>query len=650
MKRFMHAVFLFSFVLLPGIYAEDQKNLYWNKVDVRALLKNDGSLDITEIQTMNFTGNWNGGYRDLSLRPGQTLDFDRIERYVNNKWIPVIRGDIDRTDRYTVENHTKIKWRSRLASDPPFDHTEIVYKLHYTIKGEILLKVEDHYTLDYDFLFPDRNGIVETYHLDLKYDDQWKPASDFRQEYFASNIEPGKSFIIKADFEFLGAEDLIVSKKVLSGNQKIAVKLFFLGFLVFLILAFIAIEIKRGRLRALPSIKIVDAAFLKKYIYDFEPEEVGALWDGQIGSAEVAAILAKHISLGNLRSTWIKKKRLGIFTSKDVQLELLTSLDKFDGEEQKLIKKMFPKGNITSKEKIYNYYKTHSEGFDPSNEIRGPIELKLKSIPDLGDKNIKDMYWILPLTLVLLSLFLAIKESRPLGPENFLLIYASVVLLYAVPAGFTYSLFSGNLRYRIENPLKILLRLLLRLLIPAICFVSFIDLFDLRLYGYIASVLCASSLMALFTLTAITRNSRKKLDFRRNITVARNYLHSELKKKNPNLTDSAIPYLIALELADHLDRWSSIAGKSTGADSFDAASMSSGSHSGSGSSFGGGGSKGFTGGGGSFGGAGATGSWAAAAISLGAVSVADSSSSSGGGGRGRWWRRRRRRRRLVIQK
>jgi len=631
MKKSCGAILFFIFI--TGAFAYASKELFWNNIEVDAVLKNDGSLDITEIQTFNFTGDYNGGFREFALLQGQSLDFTRLERLSDGKWMPVVGGDINQVDRYTFEGKTLVKWRSRLVSDLPFDRTKITYKLHYKIKGEILVKAGNEYILDYDFLFPKRDGIVENYRLRLQYEDLWKPAADFQSTYSASNLQPGKSFVVKKNFFYLGNDRQINARKILSETQKNTIKISFLGFVVFLVFFFIIVEIKRGRLRPLPSPKIVDQAFLKKYIFDLEPEEVGALWDGQIGSAEVAAILAKHIANGNLRSEWTTRKFLGILTRKEVQLELLTSLEKIkEDEDRNLLKKMFPKGKITSKEIIFKYYSTHNEGFDPSNEIRKPIEKKFAGMPELSGKDVKAPYWILSPVWIIASLYLAGTESYYADPENFFRIYGSVILLSLVPALFVYFL-SSNLRYRIESPWVILLRLGVRLLVPAVCFLSFVGLFELRFYGYIAAFLGASSFLTLFTTISLTRNHRQKLDFRRNIVMARNYLKNELKKKNPNLADEAIPYLIALELAPHLDRWSKFANTTTTTESMDhgtmAASRSGASMDGS---FSGGIDRGFTGGGGSFGGAGATGSWTAAAISLGAVSVSDSSSSSGDGG------------------
>src|SRR6188768_4301690 len=56
------------------------KELHWKAVEVDARLEPDGTLAISEVQRIVFTGDWNGGERKFRIGTGQHLTLDRLVR------------------------------------------------------------------------------------------------------------------------------------------------------------------------------------------------------------------------------------------------------------------------------------------------------------------------------------------------------------------------------------------------------------------------------------------------------------------------------------------------------------------------------------------------------------------------------------------
>ena len=123
---------------LPTVSAA-QRELHWNRIAVEATLDASGTLRVIETQTMVFTGDWNGGERVFNLRPRQTMTFDGLRREAGGEWKTLTEdGTLDEVDEYSW-SEPRLRWRSRLPSDPVFAGTAIRYELQYSLSG-ILLK------------------------------------------------------------------------------------------------------------------------------------------------------------------------------------------------------------------------------------------------------------------------------------------------------------------------------------------------------------------------------------------------------------------------------------------------------------------------------------------------------------------------------
>ena len=72
----------------PGA-ALAQRTLRWENVAVAAHLDRNGQLQVDEVQTMVFTGDWNGGERTFTVRRGQ-FSFTSLSRFRDGGFRPMV--------------------------------------------------------------------------------------------------------------------------------------------------------------------------------------------------------------------------------------------------------------------------------------------------------------------------------------------------------------------------------------------------------------------------------------------------------------------------------------------------------------------------------------------------------------------------------
>src|SRR5512146_2328293 len=161
---------LAALVALPAAAPLAARELHWRAFDVAARVEADGSLRVAETQAMVFTGDWNGGERRFRVALGQSVEVVRMVRIDpgSGRETELVRGDLDQVDHWAWTDGTTVRWRSRLPSDPPFAATEIDYRLELVYRGILLRDGERGFTLDHDFLFADRDGVVERFTFALE--------------------------------------------------------------------------------------------------------------------------------------------------------------------------------------------------------------------------------------------------------------------------------------------------------------------------------------------------------------------------------------------------------------------------------------------------------------------------------------------------
>ena len=322
-------------ILLASETILAQRQLSWNALDVTARLGDDGVLDVTELQTMIFTGDWNGGERTFNLRARQDLDFVGMERIgPAGQSVPLILdGSLDDVDDYAFTDGRTLRWRSRLPSDPAFSGTHIRYALHYRLSG-ILLKEDDRYVLDHDFAFPDRAGSITSFSLRLTLDGGWQPLSELRDRYTAGPLAPGRSFVLTIPLRFTGsgsptATDTRRPREIVAATAAI------LGTFVLLAAGLLIREYSLGRFKPVQS-HGVDAGWIRTHIVAHPAELIGAAWDQDVDKDEVGAVIARLVGEAKLAGS-VSPGSAGTSLS----LELKVDRSSLQGYERTLVDGLF---------------------------------------------------------------------------------------------------------------------------------------------------------------------------------------------------------------------------------------------------------------------------------------------------------------------
>jgi hypothetical protein len=142
-----------------------QRTLYWERIDVTATVNKDSTVDVVEKQEYVFTGAWNGGYRDLVLQ--QVDHYSDIEVWEGNS--RYTQGSVAHRGGFILEHPdsrtTRVKWRSREASDPPYGNTHVIFTVKYKVHGALGQGSHEgdreYDELHWKMIFADRSGVVK---------------------------------------------------------------------------------------------------------------------------------------------------------------------------------------------------------------------------------------------------------------------------------------------------------------------------------------------------------------------------------------------------------------------------------------------------------------------------------------------------------
>lgn len=607
--------------------AHAQRSLHWDSIDVEARLDADGRLHVTETQTVVFSGDWNGGERRFNIRPRQRFEFSSLYRSEGDGWKALVRdSSLDDVDDYAFTDDTTLRWRSRLPNDPPFTNTAIKYVLQYELSN-ILLKDGDAFTLDHDFLFPDRDGVIARASVVLTLDPDWQPQTAVRERYTAEQVPPGRGLVLTIPLRYTGAGtpmviDTRLAPRVIRG----------LWSLLFIPIAVVAWTFARehwyGRFAPLQT--GIDEEWIREHIVKHPAEVVAAAWDNHIESAEVVALIARLVAEGKLKST---------ARTRSMSLTLVAERDSFDGYERALIDALFfnKRSDTTSTELIKQHYR--KKGFDPSEVIRKALQARAAAILPPGR-----MPFVVPYLATAIyaggAVMLAREwlNGRITTTAAALFIVGALALMVLARRGGL--IFRANVQWGAKMAAGALVPGVVAIAVGAIYLWRWADRGEVPATDGLVVGVVMATLSVLFAGVGGLKSTqhRAALAFRKMLASGREYFIAELKKEQPALRDEWFPWVLAFGLGKQMDDWSATRASTD--------SPTRSSVAGATSTFSGGSSSpstwtGF--GGGRSGGAGAGASWTAAVSSLAAPiappsssgsSGGSSSSSSGGGGGG----------------
>ncbi|HUO66819.1 MAG TPA: DUF2207 domain-containing protein, partial [Gammaproteobacteria bacterium] len=333
--------------LVAALYAPalQARTLHWSSFDVTADLEADGRLHVIERQAIVFDGDWNGGERRFRLLGPQRVELVGLRRIdaATGAAVPLRRGNLNNVDNYAFTDRTTLRWRSRRSSDPPFASTTLVYEIEYRL-ANVLRRDGDSYLLDNDFAFPDRDGAIDAFSLELTLDPAWVAPADVSSPFrlTKADMPPGTSAVVtlRLAYDGAGAPTSVAApprvRERLSPLWLAPVVLALFAFAVARLRRYQAHEALNGRFAPLPDAATIDDAWLAENVFKYPPEKVGSLWDNTVGSAEVAAVLARLVQEGKLRSR-IEKRGL-LFKNDVLHLEIPTPHPALNAYEDALIK------------------------------------------------------------------------------------------------------------------------------------------------------------------------------------------------------------------------------------------------------------------------------------------------------------------------
>src|SRR5262245_19494108 len=380
MKRLATVVSAIVLTLMPRA-ALAQRQLHWDELAVTARLDSGGMLDVEERQVMVFTGDWNGGERLFNIRPRQTLDLVGVNRIdASGVAHPLQSTNIvpNNMDEFVLSKG-RLRWRSRLPSDPPFSNTRLTYVLHYQLLG-ILLKDADQYRLDHDFAFPDRDGEITRFSLDLTLDPAWQPLSEIRPRYTAGPLAPGRSFVLTIPMRYTGAGTPSIFDTSRPQEVVLAVGAMAAAFVIGVLLLFVR-ERSLGRFAPISTTGI-DTTWIERQILAHPPEVIGAAWDENIGTDEVVALISRMTTEGKLESEASAKDAM--------TLRLKVDRDTLEGQERALVDGLFF-GNRTetSTTAVQQHYK--NKGFNPAIAITKDVMKRVNEIVPRGEMKVSGL-------------------------------------------------------------------------------------------------------------------------------------------------------------------------------------------------------------------------------------------------------------------
>lgn len=636
MKTKLPALLLFVAAFVSPALAQE-RTLHWKSLDVDTRLDADGRLHVVETQAIVFDGPWNGGERIFNLRGEQRVNLESFEEIdAAGARIAYSQASLDQTQSWGWHNANTLRWRARAADDPPFSNTLKTYVLTYTMDN-VLMRREGRYRLSHDFAFADRQGIIETFTLKFAMDAAWQAQVAYTPEVERTNLRPGESFVLNVPLRYAGsgtpsARDLSAPVAVeerrdvapaASAPVRYAICILTAIAIAILVVAFFAGEASRGRFSRLQTPESIDRAWLDEHLLSRPPEIVGAAWDEETGSAEVAALLARLAVEGKI-ATRVEEQKAFIGTHTVLHIEKTCAWEDLATHERSLLRALLGNAEKTDTDKVRKRYK--KVGFNPAGYIEDHLEHSLPWSTQKKDRG--EWQWIAGGfgAYIVATIAVGIFSS---GDDAFTLVsWLLLAGFFTLIAAF----FGRASRRAVRFPLAALAAPLAPMAFLLYLTGGYMMSANLRAPALAALGFLAFHVVRIVVRSASTADGGKRIAVRRTLLAARRWFIAELKKPDPQIDDVMFPYILAFGLGKNVDRWFRAFGGASpaGTTSSWTPSFATDGSGGANTSA----ARNWSGGGGAFGGAGATGSWSSAVSGISASISAPMSSGSSGSSSG----------------
>jgi uncharacterized membrane protein YgcG len=268
-----------------------------------------------------------------------------------------------------------------------------------------------------------------------------------------------------------------------------------------------------------------------------DAEVVGVAWDGVVGQDEVAAILARMTAEGKITSSTEKG---------DMILKLEVPYATLRGYEADLIQALFLGKNETTTRAVREYYA--ASGFDPARVIQHNLHSALYGLPQWEDQERGE--WVVFWILAALTFVLAIAGgSRSEVDAGLAFMFGFLAI---IGGGLTMLFTIGAKRALTAVGIRFFLGLLVPFCGVTLAAFGIVNGPAIRMH-HLTAMMLASAALTLVVL-AVERmkidHTRQKVEFRKNLAAAREWLKAQVSTAGAPIPDLWIPYLYALRLAN----------------------------------------------------------------------------------------------------
>jgi uncharacterized membrane protein YgcG len=617
------------------------RDMYWGELAVDARLDAQGHLHVSERHRMVFNGDWNGGERSFNVRDGQELVFESISRVSSDRSEKrLTEGTLRNVDEYAWFDPFVLRWRSRTPHDPSFDNAKLEYRIDYELIDILAADGEREFTLAHDFAFTERPGPIDHFRLHLELDPTWELEQPQPIELEKFAIPPGETVVLTLPLHYAGAQpphpSTWLERRLRHLPPHLSLRF---GLVIAMLVAAVGLwkwlgsrARARGHLEPLTPEESIDPAWLTRHVLAYKPEVVGAVYDKDIGEAEVAAVLARLELEGKVHS--VVRPIVAGLKSSEMELELRVPRNELVGYERALIDRLFFAGDSTSTARIHEHYQ--SSGFNPATSLHA-LGGEVRSLLAAGGTSRDHLSCVGAVIGVLAVFGLNALLVQMLSTRNG---WQPIPVHVATACGlFLFNVVGATLATRFRNdvsdpyaasrPLRGWVVFACLAFVPLMLTIPKLDPLGLVLFCALAVAVVAAILWL-----AAPQDYAAAIALRKHVSAARRYFERQLLEREPKLDDAWFPYLIALGLAPDIDAWFRAhrgdqprEGEPESERSSFSASSSTSTVSSEPSP---GAAPSWSGGGGRFGGGGASGSWSSAAAGLASGVVAPSSGSSSG--------------------